>query len=259
MSTVQVERPEDGLVHVRLNRPERYNALIPETWLELRRIGRELVADESIRCLVLSGAGESFCSGIDRRALAEGLLNPFGLTGDEADRDRREFRAGDIEASQSTFQWLVEAPFVTVAAVRGFALGAGAQLALACDLRVMATDTTFALLEAELGLLADMTGMATLTRIAGYPTALDLALTSRRLTGAEAAALRIADRLVEPAELDGCVDELARLLASRRPDTVRFTKLAIRAAAGGDLAASNEFAVQGGLRLLDGMTTAWSR
>lgn len=258
MSTVLVER-EGGVVRIRLNRPDRHNALIPETWLDLRRIGWELVEDESVRCVVLSGSGDSFCSGIDRRALASGDLNPFGLTGDEADRGRTEFRASDVEASQSTFQWMVDAPFVTVAAVRGFALGAGAQLALACDLRVVATDVTFALLEAELGLLADMTGMATLTRIAGYPTALDLALTSRRLTGAEMAALGIADRLVEPDQLETTATELAGVLASRRADSIRYTKLSIKAAATGDLKASNEYAVQGGLRLLDGMTTAWSR
>lgn len=245
------------MAHVRLNRPDRHNALVPEMWLQLRAIGTELLADDSVRCVVLSGVGGSFCSGIDRRALAEGALSPFGLTGDEADRDRTEFRASDIEASQSTFRWLTEGPFVTVAAVGGFALGAGAQLALACDLRVMATDVTIGLPEAELGLLADMTGIATLARVTGYATALDLALTCRRIDAVEAKELRLADRVVAPDELHAAAAELARVLASRRPDTVGFTKRAVRAAAAGDMAASNAVAVQGGLRLLSGMTTAW--
>jgi enoyl-CoA hydratase/carnithine racemase len=258
VALVQVER--DGAVaHVRLNRPDRHNALVPELWLELRRIGAELVSDQGVRCVVLSGAGRSFCSGIDRRALAEGALSPFGLTGDEADRDRTEFEAGDVEASQSTFRWLTEGPFVTIAAVSGFALGAGAQLALACDLRVMATDTELALLETELGLLPDMTGTATLTRIVGYARSLELALTCRRIGAREAYELGIATRVVEPDELDAATAELAGLIASRRPDSIRYTKQAIRAAAAGDMDASNAIAVQGGLKLLAGMTKDWNR
>jgi enoyl-CoA hydratase/carnithine racemase len=256
---VVVERGPGGVVAVRLNRPDRHNALVPELWLELRRIGAELVADDSVRCVVLSGAGPSFCSGIDRRALASGALSPFGLTGDEADRGRTEFRAGDVEASQTTFRWLTEAPFVTVAAVRGFALGAGAQLALACDLRVFGADVELALLETELGLLPDMTGTATLTRLVGYARSLELALTCRRVGAEEALRLGIATQVVAPDAVDGAAAELAALIASRRPDSVRFTKRAIRAAATGDLDASNALAVEGGVALLAGMTTGWDR
>lgn len=257
MGLVEVDR-DGALVTVTLNRPDRHNALVPELWLALRRIGAELLADADVGCVVLRGAGPSFCSGIDRRALAEGALTPYGLTGDETDRERTEFRAGDIEASQSTFRWLTEGHFVTIAAVHGFALGAGAQLALACDLRILATDTQLALLETEIGLLPDMTGTATLTRIVGYARSLELALSCRRLGATEAAALGLATHVVEPGELDKTVDELAALIASRRPDSVRYTKAAIRAAATGDLEASNAIAVQGGLRLLAGMTTAWT-
>ncbi len=258
MSLVEVDR--DGpVVRVRLNRPDRHNALVPELWLQLRRIGAELVADDEVRVVVLCGAGPSFCSGIDRRALASGALSPFGLTGDEADRDRVEFEAGDIEASQSTFRWLTEGPFVTIAAVQGFALGAGAQLALACDLRIMATDAELALLETEIGLLPDMTGTATLTRLVGYAKSLELALTCRRIDATEALTLGIANQVVEPARLDSAAAELAGLIGSRRSDSVRYTKSAIRAAATGDLPASNALAVEGGLRLLAGMTTTWSR
>ncbi|MGQ0631001.1 MAG: enoyl-CoA hydratase/isomerase family protein [Sporichthyaceae bacterium] len=259
MDLVLVERAvgSPGVVTVTLNRPDRYNALIPELWLELRRIGRELRADDSVRVVVLTGAGTSFCSGIDRRALASGALSPFGLTGDEADRDRTEFRAGDVEASQSTFTWLTEAPFVTIAAVRGFALGAGAQLALACDLRVLGTDLELALLETEIGLLPDMTGTATLTRLVGYARSLELALTCRRIGAAEADRLGLATTVVEGEAVASAAAELASLIASRRPDSIRYTKAAIAAAATGDLARSNALAVEGGLKLLGGITTAW--
>ncbi|MGQ0624942.1 MAG: enoyl-CoA hydratase/isomerase family protein [Sporichthyaceae bacterium] len=257
MDLVLVERTEAGVVTVRLNRPDRYNALIPELWLELRRVGRDLLADPSVRALVLTGAGSAFCSGIDRRALAAGALTPYGLTGNVADRDRTRFRASDIEASQSTFTFLTEAPFVTIAAVRGFALGAGAQLALACDLRVVGTDLELALLETEIGLLPDMTGTATLTRLAGYARSLELALTCRRIGAVEADRLGLATQVVEPAAVVSAAAELAALIASRRPDSIRYTKAAIRAAATGDLDRSNALAVEGGLKLLDGITTAW--
>ncbi len=256
MDLVLVERA-DGVVTVTLNRPDRYNALVPELWLELRRVGHELRTDSSVRVVVLTGAGTSFCSGIDRRALAAGALSPFGLTGDEADRDRTEFRAGDVEASQSTFTWLTDAPFVTIAAVRGFALGAGAQLALACDLRVLGTDLELALLETEIGLLPDMTGTATLTRLTGYARSLELALTCRRIGAAEADRLGLATRVVEPDKVAAAAVELATLIASRRPDAIRYTKAAIAAAATGDLERSNALAVEGGLTLLAGITTAW--
>ena len=250
----------DGpIARVRLNRPERHNAMLPEVWLRLRAIGAQLTADDGVQVVVLSGAGPSFSSGIDRRALAAGALTPFGLTGDEADRDRHEFTASDVEAAQSTFRWLIEGPFVTIAAVQGYAFGAGAQLALACDLRVFAADAQLAVMETELGLLPDMTGTATLARLVGYARALELALTCRRVGAAEAAALGVATRVVETAELAAATDELATLIASRRPDSVRYTKAAIRAAATGDLAGSNAIAVEGALRLLAGMTTTWER
>lgn len=258
MSLVLVER-HDAVVSVRLNRPDRYNSLIPELWLELRRIGHELAADPTVHCVVLGGEGTSFCSGIDRKALATGALSPFGLTGEEEDRDRAEFRASDVEASQSTFTWLVNGPFVTIAAVRGYAFGAGAQLALACDLRVVGRDTQLALLETELGLLPDMTGTATLTRIVGYARSLELALTCRKVEADELLDLGIATSVVEPEQVDAAAMELAKLIASRRADAIRYTKDAIRAAATGDLAESNAIAVQGGLRLLDGMTKSWQR
>lgn len=258
MDLVLVERA-DGVVTVTLNRPDRYNALIPELWLELRRVGHELLTDDGVRVLVLTGAGTAFCSGIDRRALASGALSPFGLTGEDADRDRTEFRASDVEAAQSTFTWLTDAPFVTIAAVRGFALGAGAQLALACDLRVVGTDLDLALPETELGLLPDMTGTATLTRLAGYARSLELALTCRRIDAAEADRLGLATRVVEPDQVAATAAELAALIASRRPNSVRYTKAAIAAAATGDLGRSNALAVEGGLKLLTGITTAWKR
>jgi enoyl-CoA hydratase/carnithine racemase len=104
-----------------------------------------------------------------------------------------------------------------------------------------------------------MTGTATLTRLVGYARSLELALSCRRVDATEAGALGIATQVVPPDALDAAAGELAALIASRRPDSVTYTKAAIRAAATGDLDASNAIAVQGGLRLLAGMTRDWNR
>lgn len=125
--TLVVHDRDGDVVHVRLNRPERHNALVPEMWQRLARLGAALVADETVRCVVISGEGSSFSSGIDRRALAEGALTPYGFTGEEADRERTEYDERDIVAAQATARWLHDGDFVSIAAVRGFAFGAGAR------------------------------------------------------------------------------------------------------------------------------------
>ena len=100
MSLVRTERAGD-VVHVILDRPDRHNALLPETWQTLARIGAELREDATVKVVVVRGEGPSFSSGIDRQALADGALTPFGFTGDEEDRDRTEYAEKDIVAGEA--------------------------------------------------------------------------------------------------------------------------------------------------------------
>ena len=103
------------------------------------------------------------------------------------------------------YRWLRDPSIVSVAAVRGHAIGAGFQLALSCDLRVLADDAQLCMKEPALGLVPDLTGTKPLVDIVGLPRALELCLTSRTVGAAEAAALRLAELVVPGAELDGAV------------------------------------------------------
>src|SRR5437016_6333594 len=133
--TVIFER-EGPIGRLRLNRPAKLNAQTPQMWAELRELGRALRDDRELHCVVVTGEGRAFSSGID---LAE-ITGQVGLTaaaqvapGAGADRLVALIRQG-----QEAFSWLVDAPFASIAALRGYAAGAGLQLALACELRLAA-------------------------------------------------------------------------------------------------------------------------
>lgn len=259
MGELLVER-NGAVVVLRLNRPDMHNAQQPSLWRELRRVGADLLDDATVNCVVVLGNGPSFSSGLDRRALAEGAMTPYEFTGDERDRDRGSFETYDINAAQEAFRWLADGPFLTVAGLHGFVLGAGAQLALACDLRIVADDTQFALPETDLRFLPDMGATATLPRIVGYSRALELILTARRIDAAEMAALGLATSVVPADLLESAVDALAQRVGSLEHDSVRFSKQAVRAGVDGDAARSYEVVTQGALRLLPNLPQAtWQR
>lgn len=256
MSLVRTERDGD-VVHVVLDRPDRHNALLPETWQALARIGGELREDASVKVVVVRGEGPSFSSGIDRQALADGALTPFGFTGAEADRDREQYEERDIVAAQATSRWLIDGDFVSIAAVRGFAFGAGAQIAMACDIRIVGDDAQFALPEVQIGLFPEMSAVAVLPGIVGYDHALELALTGRRFGAEEAQRLGLATRVVPVEETVGAATELADAIAKARPDAIRYCKRAMQAGAARDVDGALAIARQGGLRLLQEIQEYW--
>ena len=256
MRHVRTER-HGAVAHVILDRPDQDNALIPEMWHQLRRIGEELLADAGVRCVVVRGEGDAFCAGVDRRAVSEGALTPFGFTGAPEDRGRTEYRESDIIATQAASRWLIDADFVSIAAVRGFAFGAGAQLAMACDIRIVGDDAQFALPEVTIGLLPETSAVAVLPGIVGYDKALELALSGRRINAAEANALGLATQLVASGDVHATAEELAVTIAAARPDAIRFCKRAMRRGAAGDIDGALAVARQGALRLLEGIEEFW--
>ena len=166
-ATLHFER--DGFVGwLRLSRPDRLNAFTPEMWRELRELGEELRDDPELRALVVIGEGRAFSSGIDTSVFAGDTLDGDTL---ETDRDaprRHDDPTVDRDhATQDAYTWLEEAPYATIAAVRGYALGAGLQLALACDIRVFAAGTKAGLLELKYGILPDLGGTQRLPRVVG--------------------------------------------------------------------------------------------
>jgi enoyl-CoA hydratase/carnithine racemase len=173
-----------------------------------------------VRMVVIRGAGPSFSSGIDLRLFsAEGLPGETPIPGadDPAFEDW-------VAQCQAGYMWLRDPAIVSVAAVHGHAIGAGFQLALACDLRVMAQDAKLCVKEPALGLVPDLTGTKPLVDIVGLPRALEICLTSRTVTASEAAQLRLAELVVPPAELDQAVADLAAAILATDPAAARATK-----------------------------------
>lgn len=232
METLLLER-QGPVGWLRLNRPDKLNAQNQLMWQELRALGDELVDDADLRCLVVTGEGRSFSAGLDLSQLS-GADSAF--TSAAASPAPSEGAGGpdrlveSILDLQRAFTWLAEAPFATVAAVRGHALGAGLQLALACDLRIFATDAKVGVLELRLGLLPDLGGTEWLPRIVGLGRAKELVLTGEQIDAAESLRIGLANRVVEPAELDTAAAELAERLAGQPPIAVRGSKRALDAA-----------------------------
>jgi enoyl-CoA hydratase/carnithine racemase len=221
----------DGSVAtVTLARPERRNAMTPGMWHGLARIGTAMPAH--VRVVVVRGAGPSFCAGIDLR-----MFSAEGIPGEE--RNPSPLDPGfdeSIAGFQAGYTWLRDPSFVSIAAVRGHAIGAGFQLALACDLRVLADGAKLCMKEPALGLVPDLTGTKPLVDIVGLPRAIELCLTARMVEAREAAALRLAELVVPPAELDGAVSDLVAALLSTDAAAARATKALLAQAAGNTLA-----------------------
>jgi enoyl-CoA hydratase/carnithine racemase len=207
-----------------LARPAKRNAQNPLMWQELARLGAELLPDQTLRCLVVTGEGLAFSAGID---LVEGL---GGILADLAEQplDSRSLGAG--EAAAGTFGWIPDLGCASVAAVRGHAYGAGLQLALACDFRIFAEGTKVGLLETRYGLLPDMGATVRLPRIVGESRARELILLGDIIDAAEALRIGLANRVVAGEDLEAAAAELAARLAAQPPLAVRGARRAIDAA-----------------------------
>ncbi len=220
----------DGSVAtVTLSRPERRNAMTPGMWRGLARAGAALPDD--IRVVVIRGAGPSFCAGIDLR-----MFTAEGVPGEERNPSAADPGFGDsIAGFQAGYTWLRNPSFVSIAAVQGHAIGAGFQLALSCDLRVIADNASFCMKEPALGLVPDLTGTKPLVDIVGLPRAIELCLTARTIAADEAAALRLAELVVPPGELDSAVSDLVAALLSTDAAAARATKALLAQAPGNTL------------------------
>jgi enoyl-CoA hydratase/carnithine racemase len=217
MTASGVELHRDGPVAtVTLSRPDVLNAQTPATWSALREIGRDLPGD--VRVVVLRGAGRAFSSGLDRTAAPEILAALAAQPPDEA--------ADLVATYQEGFAWLHRPDLLSVAAVQGHAIGAGFQLALACDLRVLATDALLSMAEVTLGLVPDLTGTKRLVDLVGYARALEICVTARRIGASEAHALGLATLVVPPDELNRATDDLvAAVLAGNRDAVIEIKAL----------------------------------
>src|SRR3954452_9211407 len=207
-------RRDGAVATVTLDRPHARNAQTPATWQALAAVGEGLPPD--VRVVVLRGAGPAFSAGIDRALLGrESTLRLAALPPDQLD--------ALVAGYQEAFTWWRRPDVVTVAVVQGHAVGAGFQLALACDLRVVADDVRFAMRETSLGLVPDLGGTSPLVRAVGYPRALEICLTGREVGAAEAVASGLAQLAVPREDLDAAVADLVAALLEPDPDAVRET------------------------------------
>ncbi len=233
---------EDGVADVRLNRPDKMNALDAAMFVALVDTGDALAADRSVRAVVLSGEGRSFCAGLDFsnfQAMA-GDRDAARAAGDDIDpaakarvaklfADVPAREAGRITnlAQQAVHTWS-ELPVPVIAAVHGHALGGGIQLALGADIRIASPDATLSVLEIRWGLVPDMTGIPQLVRLVGLDVAKELVWSGRMVSGPEAAALGLVTRVADDPYREAL--ELAREIAAKNPEAIRAGKRLLNAA-----------------------------
>jgi enoyl-CoA hydratase/carnithine racemase len=207
---------------ISLCRPEVLNAQTPAMWEQIRVLGRELPGD--VRVVVVRGEGRAFSSGLDLSAGQAGMADLAQLAPEAAEQQ--------IARYQEAFTWLRRPDLVSVAAVQGHAIGAGFQLALACDLRVLTEDAQLTMAEVSLGLVPDLTGTGRLVELVGYSRALEICLTARRVPAAEAARVGLANLVVPAGELDRAVADLVAAVLQAKRDAVVEIKALLLGAAG---------------------------
>jgi enoyl-CoA hydratase len=202
-----VER-DDAVAVVTLNRPKVLNALNGQTLSELSAAMASLKGDAGVRAIVLTGAGEkSFVAGADINELA--VLSPVA--------GKEHARAG-----QQVFNAIEQLGKPVIAAINGFALGGGCELAMACTLRLAADTARFGQPEINLGLIPGYAGSQRLPRLVGKGRALEILLTGEMIGAARAYEIGLVNRVVPAAELMTEARKLARVLASKAPIAVRY-------------------------------------
>lgn len=211
-SYIKVGMPRDGIRLLTINKPQSLNALDSEVLRELGSVVAETAADESIRVLIITGEGRAFVAGADISEMVskdpmQGLA--FGKFGAEV------FRA------------IEQLPIPVIAAINGFALGGGCELAMACDLRIASTKAKFGQPEVGLGIIPGFSGTLRLPRLVGPAKAKELVYTGEVIRADEALRIGLVNKVVEPEALMDEALALAEKIAAQAPVAVQLAKKAI--------------------------------
>jgi enoyl-CoA hydratase/carnithine racemase len=209
--TLLVEQRQQ-IVYVTLNRPSSLNALNSTLRRELKQCFTDVQADPDLRVVVLTGAGRAFCAGADVKEWRE----PTSLVEDREERARLNF-----------WQTMSRCEVPIIAAVNGYALGGGCELAMCCDIRLASDQAQLGLTEVTLGIIPGGGGTQRLPRLVGQGKALELILTGRRIAASEALRLGLVEQVVPHAQLLPAVEELAQTIVSRAPLAVKYAKEAV--------------------------------
>jgi enoyl-CoA hydratase/carnithine racemase len=236
---------EGGIADVRLNRPDKRNALDGEMFTAIAEMGERLKDEPGARVVVLSGEGPSFCAGLDFSSFQQMSGGNRQMQGAGNPAERKE---GSITHLGQQVAWVwQELPVPVIAAVHGHAFGGGIQIALGADLRIVHPDTQLSVREVHWGLIPDMTGTFTLSRLLRPDLAKWLTFTAAVISGREAFDLGLVTKLSEHPYGDAMA--LAREIADRSPEAVRGVKTLFNRAYAGDPAGqfAEERRVIGGL------------
>ncbi|HXQ20153.1 MAG TPA: crotonase/enoyl-CoA hydratase family protein [Candidatus Acidoferrales bacterium] len=223
MSDRVIVSKQGGVADVRMNRPEKMNALDPAMFEGLVETGKALAADRSLRAVVLSGEGRAFCAGLD-------FASFMGMAGSE--RPARSLVERDPTsvanyAQRAAYVW-TELPVPVIAALHGVAYGGGLQIALGADIRFVAPDAQLSVMEIKWGLIPDMSGTQTLRHLVRLDVAKELTFTGRVVLGTEAAALGLATHVSDNPREDALA--LAREIAGKSPNAIRAGKRLLNSA-----------------------------
>jgi enoyl-CoA hydratase/carnithine racemase len=216
-----IELARDGaLLTITLNRPQRRNALTLAMWQELRRLAEEAGADERVRALILTGAGEHFCAGAD--------IGEFGAN--RADPAQTKAYDDLVDEACAAFG---RVPKPVIAAIRGFCLGGGTGIALACDLRLCAPDAKFGIPAARLGIVYGLAETQSLLATVGLPRAKRLLFTAERIPAEEARRIGLVDEIAgDPL---ATAREMAASMAANAPLSIAGAKAILNGLAAGTL------------------------
>lgn len=221
---VLVER-QGSTLRVTLASPENRNAQSPAMWRRLAAL--EDLVDADTRAVVIDAEGKSFSAGLDRR-----MLTPEGIPGEASVLGAAPEELDTVIAGiQSAFTWWRRTHAITIALVQGHAIGAGFQLALACDVMVVAEDSLLAMRETSLGLVPDLAGTGPLVERVGYSRALEICATGRYVDADEAVRLGIALAKVPRAEWTGWIEGFLTPVEAAFPGAVSELKWLLQGAA----------------------------
>lgn len=204
---------DTGIARLTLNRPNALNAISVNLAQSLLAACQELSIRPDVRVVILAGAGErAFCAGAD-------LRERRGLNATQ--------RTAHTVAIEAAAEALAALPMPTIAAIRGYALAGGSELAVACDLRIAATDAVLGFPEVKIGIFPGAGGVLRLPRIVGRGAARDLLFTGRQIGAPDAYRIGLVDRLVAPDAVMQSANDLATAIAANAPLGVRAVKAAL--------------------------------
>jgi len=203
-----------SVAYVTLNRPEKHNGLDKHMFIDMVTTAKQIRKDRSIRCVILKGEGPSFCAGLDFSAVSK---NPSMIP---------KFFAKLPWGKDNMFQRVAhiwrDLPVPVIAAVHGNCFGGGMQIILACDYRIATADANLSILEMKWGLIPDMSGMVTLSRLTRIDIAQELTMTGRFFSGQEGAEYGLISKVSEDPVAEA--EALAAVIVEKSPDAIAATK-----------------------------------